>query len=291
MLDVALGERGISQSEGVYQHIRKIPSLIEEAFANLPPSVSLAAAAVSAVPRDTKDSFMPVFKVGETIGRSIAAANRMPLYLASHQAGHIMAGRWSAAGPDAKRFLAVHISGGTTELHVVDCKHDLTLQKLGKTMDLNAGQFIDRVGVALGLSFPSGMHLEELARKAVRPSLTIPSCVQGNMISFSGPETHAQRLIADGSQKEEIALAVFSCIGKSLEKMLKHAIETTGIKDILFVGGVASNQFIRSILHKRLAHPAIGARLFFAAPEYSRDNAVGTALWALTEYQRNRVGH
>lgn len=286
MLAVPLGERGISQSEGVYQHIRKIPDLVEQVFAHLDFPTSLAAVAVSATPRDNEDSFMPVFKVGEAIGRSIAAANAIPLFLVSHQINHILAGRWSAQGPLHRRFLAMHVSGGTTELHEVNCSEGFGLHKLGETMDLHAGQFVDRVGVALGLPFPAGSHLENLAGKSSGNELVIPSCVQENLISFSGPETHAQRLISAGSPQEEVAMAVFSCIAKTLEKLLRRSIENTGIKDILLVGGVASNGIIRTILHKRLAHPAIGAHLFFASPEYSRDNAVGTALWACEQFQK-----
>lgn len=285
-LDVSLGERGISQSEAVYQHIRKIPYLLEQVFACIDPGLSLAAVAVSSAPRDREDSFMPVFKVGETVGRSIAAAHRLPLFFLSHQTNHILAGRWSAFGPEKECFLALHVSGGTTELHEVHCKDGFVLHKLGETMDLHAGQFVDRVGVALGLPFPAGSHLEELALKSSHSNLTIPSCVHDFRVSFSGPETHAQRLIRSGNPREEIALAVFSCIAKSLEKLLQRAIENTGVKDILIVGGVAANVIIRSILKKRLTHPAIDARLFFAAPEYSRDNAVGTALWACQQFPK-----
>lgn len=289
ILEVSLGERGISQSESVYQHIRKIPALVEQVFALKDPALSLAAVAVSSVPRDTEDSFMPVFKVGETIGRSIAAAHALPLFSVSHQTNHILAGRWSALGPGEERFLTLHLSGGTTELHEVSCKNGFVLHKLGQTMDLHAGQFVDRIGVKLGLPFPAGMYLEELALKTPHTRCIIPSCVRDNLISFSGPESHAQRLISAGHPQEEIALAVFSCIAKSLEKLLRLSVEKTGLKDILIVGGVAANKIIRSILQKRLAHPAIGARLYFAEPEFSRDNAVGTALWACEQFQRDHV--
>jgi N6-L-threonylcarbamoyladenine synthase len=291
ILEVTLGERGISQSEGVYQHIRKIPALVEQVFALKAPALTLAAVAVSSVPRDTADSFMPVFKVGETIGRCIAASNALPLFSVSHQINHILAGRWSALGPEAERFLALHVSGGTTELHEVSFEKGFVLHKIGQTMDLHAGQFVDRVGVALGLPFPAGMHLEELALKTSHTRCVIPSCVRDNLISFSGPESHAQRLISAGNPREEIALAVLTCIAKSLEKLLRPALEKTELKDILIVGGVASNRIIRSILQKRLAHPAVGARLYFAAPEYSRDNAVGTALWACEQFQRDQSKH
>ncbi len=285
MLDVPPGKRGLSQAEGVYQHIRKIPALVERLCTSLKPAGLLAAVAVSTAPRDREDSYMPVFKVGEAVARSIAAASALPLFFVSHQVNHILAGRWSAAGPAGPRFLAVHLSGGTTELHEVDCAQGLKLRNLGGTMDLHAGQFVDRVGVALGLPFPAGSPLEKLALQCAGTSLSIPSRLKDNRVSFSGPETQAQRLIQAGNPQEEIALAVFLCIANSLEKLVLPVIKHTGLKDILIVGGVAGNSIIRARLCKRLMHPAVGARLFFAEPVFSRDNAVGSALWACRQFR------
>ena len=285
MLDVSLGERGLSQSEGVYQHIRKIPVLVEHVCTFLKQTDLLAAVAVSTAPRDMEDSYMPVFKVGEAVARSIAAVSGLPLFFVSHQINHILAGRWSAAGPDAPRFLAVHLSGGTTELHEVNCKQGVKLRKLGGTMDLHAGQFVDRVGVAMGFPFPAGSHLEKLALQCTGTNLSIPSHLKDNRVSFSGPETQAQRLIRAGNPQGEIALAVFLCIANSIEKLVLPFIKYTGLKDLLIVGGVAGNSIIRARLCKRLMHPAVGARLFFAEPAFSRDNAVGAALWACRQFR------
>ena len=70
---------------------------------------------------------------------------------------------------------------------------------------------------------------------------------------------------------------MFRCIANSLEKVLRKATAKVGSKDILLVGGVAANSFIRNRLRDRLEHPAIGARLFFTSPQLSTDNAVGRA--------------
>jgi N6-L-threonylcarbamoyladenine synthase len=277
-LDVPTGERGLSQSEGVYQHIRNIPVLLEQVFTAKPVPLRLTAVAVSAFPRDVEGSYMPVFKVGEAVGASIATVASLPLFRTSHQNNHILAGRWSAGGPVSSEFLTLHLSGGTTELHQVSNYRNLKL--LGGTKDLHAGQFVDRVGVALGLQFPAGAALEQLALQACKCEPLIPSATHAYQMSFSGPETAAQRLIKQQHAQEEIAFAVFSCIAKSVEKVLRRAIEMTGLKEILVVGGVASNNLIRTLLQRRLMHQAVGAKLYFAEPKYSRDNAVGTALYA-----------
>ena len=104
---------------------------------------------------------MPVFLAGKLAATSIASSLGVPLYETTHQAGHVRA---ALLGQETlvneSPFLAMHLSGGTTEvLSLVDDR--LTL--LGGTLDLHAGQVVDRTGVALGLPFPAGTHLEELA--------------------------------------------------------------------------------------------------------------------------------
>ncbi|TLM97593.1 O-sialoglycoprotein endopeptidase, partial [bacterium] len=117
----------------------------------------------------------------------------------------------------------------------------------------------------------------------------IPSVVRGMEISFSGPESHVQRLIAKGEAPAEVARAVEHCIAATIEKLLRQGIENTGIKDILLVGGVAANQYLRQRLKQRLTNRTVSARLFFAEPRFSSDNAVGTALTGV-EYGINQVG-
>lgn len=287
LLTVAEGKRGLQQSAAVFQHIRNLPGLIEKLSLKdrRDPFILVAA---STRPRPVEGSYMPVFMVGEGFGRALAEVARVPFLSASHQEGHLMAGIWSAGGPDKEKFLAVHLSGGTSEMLLVE--HDAAgmngtgpvfkVDKLGGTTDLHAGQFIDRVGVELGLSFPCGPALQELAAGGTG-ELRIPSALRGTEISFSGPESHARRLIARGSAPAEIARAVEHCIAATVEKLLRQGIETTGIRDILLVGGVAANQYLRRRLKERLGRRSVGARLYFAEPRFSTDNALGTALMGL----------
>lgn len=285
LLTVSEGERGLQQSAAVFQHIRNLPGLIEKlSLKDRRDSVKLVAA--STRPRPVDGSYMPVFMVGEGFGRALAEAARVPFFAASHQEGHLMAGFRSAGGPGKKEFLAVHLSGGTSELLLVKktgvngfngSEPFFKVDKLGGTTDLHAGQFIDRVGVALGLSFPCGPALQELAAGSTG-ELRIPSVVRGMEISFSGPESQARRLIDKGTAPVEIARAVEHCIAATMEKLLRQGIKTTGIKDILLVGGVAANQYLRHRLRARLGHRPADVRLYFAEPGFSTDNAVGIAL-------------
>ncbi|BCU81593.1 O-sialoglycoprotein endopeptidase [Polycladomyces abyssicola] len=277
-LDVPQGERGLQQSRAVFQHVRRLPEL----FLRLPlDQVKVAAVAVSTAPRPQAGSYMPVFQVGTSWAQSLAHAWGVPLIETTHQEGHIAAGEATADRTwDADRFLAVHLSGGTTDLLNVSRRGaGYDIEMIGGSSDLHAGQLVDRIGVAMGLPFPSGRHVEELAlRYDGREQVTIPSSVDGLTCSFSGPQTALLRLWEKrAASKEALSFAALRCVANTVEKLLQHAFDQGYPKKVLIVGGVAANSLIRERLRKRLEHPAVRARLIFADPRYSGDNAYGVA--------------
>ncbi|WP_018132466.1 tRNA (adenosine(37)-N6)-threonylcarbamoyltransferase complex transferase subunit TsaD [Effusibacillus pohliae] len=284
LLEVEAGERGLQQSAALFQHIKNLPELME----GIGDLRELQAICVSSRPRPLAGSYMPVFLAGETIARSLAAAFQVPLYRTSHQEGHIAAGEATAGKVPADEFLAVHLSGGTSDLlRVKRLAAGYQIEPLGRSVDLHAGQFVDRVGVALGLPFPAGPHLEKLARSASpeHAAIRLPSPVSGLNWSFAGPETAARKYIESGAEPAAVARAVEDCIAKGLEKVIRKAMEQTGLQAILVVGGVAANLHIRNRLRRRLGHPAVGAKLFFSDPRYSTDNAYGVARIGLLAYR------
>ncbi len=279
VLSVRPGGRGLQQSGAVFQHLQNLPDLAAAVLDDLG-GEPVAGVGASTRPRDQEGSYMPVFRVGEGFGRTVARALQVPFRAADHQTGHLQSGLWSAGCPDLDHFLALHLSGGTTELLRVTRSGSagLSVTILGGSTDLHAGQFVDRVGVALGLPFPAGPHLEELAKGGEPGRAVIPSAVTGCSISFSGPEACAQRLVHQGESKADIALAVQRCLVQSLVKILRAAMSDCEESDVLLVGGVASNQYIK----EQLGQIMTGVRLHFADPRYASDNAVGIALEALS---------
>ncbi|MBE6610974.1 MAG: peptidase M22 [Ruminococcaceae bacterium] len=273
LLTVAEGERGLRQSDAVFAHVKNLPAVTEEAFAELCPE-SLAAVGVSATPRDNEGSYMPCFLTGEAAASTLANAAKKPLHRFSHQAGHVMAAVWSSGSPDllTKEFLAFHVSGGTTELLLVKPKtvgFDITL--LGGTLDLNAGQCIDRVGVAMGLEFPCGPKLEELALANTEKVEKAKLSVKGCECNLSGVENRAAKMLADGRSREYTAAFVLDFIGRTLLALTENALDG-GEMPVLYAGGVMSN----SIIKKMLGSAGFDAR--FAEPRFSSDNAAGCAL-------------
>lgn len=277
LLTVKDGERGLQQSEAVFQHIQRLPELADQLSLH---GFEVTAVAVSTRPRPAEGSYMPVFKVGESWARGISAFLQVPLFTTTHQEMHISAGEYTADQPlSAERFLSVHLSGGTSELLLcARTKEGYDIQKLGGTLDLHAGQLIDRVGVALGFSFPSGPFLEEVAKQPHDDSVRVPSTVKGFDFHFSGAETQLLRLIGEAKiSKSAIARATEQCIAKTLEKVIRNAAGIGHPKEVLIVGGVAANAYLKNRLVERLEHPAVGCSLYFADPAYSGDNAFGVA--------------
>lgn len=281
LLEVKPGERGLRQSEALFLHLKNLPRL----FAELPPELScrVEALAVSAAPGSAADSYMPVFLAGLAQAEVLSSFSRLPLFKVSHQEGHIMAGmRGVKESLLHKAFMAVHFSGGTSEVMEVERGREgfFNVAILAEGHDLHAGQLVDRIGVAMGLAFPSGRSMEELAAQASANPSAIPSSVDESGFSFSGPEAAALRLLEQGAGHPEVAFAVLRVIANTLEKVLLQCHARTGIRDVLLVGGVMANRLIRERLQQRLEHPSVGLKLYFAEPALASDNAVGVAMLA-----------
>lgn len=273
VLDVKLGERGIRQSDGLFMHIKNIGPLFENMDINFSKT---AAVGVSVRPRNTEGSYMPVFLAGEAFARGIAHSLGVPLYEFSHQDGHIMAGVFSSGEYSLldSAFLSVHLSGGTTEILRTQFNgHGFDNEIIGGTKDISAGQFIDRTGVYLGMKFPCGRELERLAANS-SGTLKLPIAEQDGFVNFSGVETKIKGMV-NKTDSAVIAAAVIENVGITLSRAINSAIEKANVKDVLIVGGVASNMILRNMFKEN-----IKGRLFFASAELSTDNAVGTACLA-----------
>lgn len=277
LLTVRPGHCGLQQSEMVFQHTRNLPQLLEELLAGK--DYELAAIGASGYPRPLEDSYMPAFLVGLGAARSLTALSGAPLTVLSHQENHMEAGLWSAQGPAADRFLMLHASGGTTDLLLAakQANGRFQLTQVGGSLDLHAGQFVDRIGVALGLQFPTGPALEQLAETAAEP-IELPVAVRKLDVSLSGPASAAQRQLAAGAEPAALALGVELCLAETFARLLRHAVDAYDVDAVLLVGGVGSNKYIRNHVAARLARRRV--RLWVPEARFSCDNATGCAALA-----------
>ena len=339
ILSVKPGRCGLQQSEMVFQHTRNLPRLMEEAVGQVLGSVKtgdgstangvaveedgtanasglaglasagyeLAAIGVSGYPRPLENSYMPAFLAGLSVARSLAAVTGTRLEIISHQENHLEAGLWSAGGPAVDRFLLLHASGGTTDVLLAERQQNgrYRITEVGGSMDLHAGQFVDRIGVALGLQFPTGPALETLAEKALArtaevsasvseqsvasvseagagaaPMVELPVSVRKLQVSLSGPCTAALRKLQAGAEPAALALGVEHALAETFARVLRNGAQEYRVRDVLLVGGVGSNNYIRQHVEQKLAKLRYPVRLWVPEGRFSCDNATGCAAFA-----------
>lgn len=273
LLPVKNGALGLKQSDAVFSHVKQLGQLVQELAGDRFPAI--CGVGVSTRPRDVEGSYMPCFLVGEMVARSVAAVCNVPLYPFSHQCGHIAAALYSTHRLDlmAQPFLAFHFSGGTTEcLHVTPSPvSGFAVELLSRSLDLKAGQAIDRVGGMLGLPFPAGPQLDELSRKSTREFRVKPTFKEKDGC-FSGVENQCAKMLQQGEKPEDIARYCIEYVAAAAKKMWDMAREIYPGEETIFAGGVMSNSLIREKLQ--------GEHAFFAKAELSSDNAAGIAVLA-----------
>ena len=286
LLTVEMGQRGLQQSQALFQHIARLPELMEKLL-SAHPECEVAAVCVSTRPRPAEDSYMPVFRAGECAARTAAAALHAPCFFTSHQEGHLAAARIGTSLDAEKPYLALHLSGGTTEvLAVSPGRYEL----LGGSKDLHAGQLIDRVGVKLGLPFPAGPELEKLAAKGCAQA-RLSASLHGLECHFSGAETKALKWIESGElSPEDVAAETFGCVARTVARLVLAGCEKANATQALLAGGVASSALLRGEIIERVSKRNAEIRLHFARPELSVDNAVGVALIGAEKFGGGAVG-
>ncbi len=280
LLPVKKGECGLRQNDAVFHHIQQLPEVVENICSRY--NGKIDAIGVSSKPRDAEGSYMPCFTVGLNTARILSDMMKIPLYTFSHQNGHIAAALFSAGRTDLlhQRFLAFHVSGGTTEAVLVSPNKEkvFSVELMAKTLDLNAGQVIDRIGVMLGLQFPCGGELEKLALKNTEP-IAAKATIKGFDCCLSGVENICQKMYEDGGSKEKVSAACLLYVQKALDEMCQKLLETTGDIPVIFSGGVMSNCIIRKNFSAKYT-------AYFAQPEFSSDNAAGISFLCSIQHSK-----
>ena len=270
LLPVKSGEKGLRQSDAVFHHTVQLPEVLGRLTLG-----QLSGIGVSTRPRSVEGSYMPCFLVGEGTAQMLGQALGIPVYRTSHQIGHILAARYSAGLPAAadRPFIAFHVSGGTTDcvLCEPDAERLLKITPLASSLDLKAGQLIDRVGLMLGLQFPCGAALETLAAQS-NASFRYRPTMRGADCCLSGLENQCRKAHEEGEAPADTAKRCLMAVGAVLRAMTDAVLQMHPDCPVLYAGGVMAGMLIREQL--------AGADRHFAEPAFSCDNAAGTAIYA-----------
>ncbi len=273
ILPVKQGELGLRQSDAVFSHIKSLPELSGRLFSHVDLK-KVSAVGVPTRPSAVDRSYMPCFMVGYSHAKLLADGLNVPLIEVSHQQGHVAASLWSAGRMELmdQPHLAWHLSGGTTELLLVEPEgKQVRCTKIGGTTDISAGQLIDRTGQLLQLPFPSGKHMDALSEQAQNTDVFRVKC-PGMEFSLSGVQNKVQQYHnAIGSAAETAAYAL-RCVAMAVLTATEHALQAYPGLNVVFSGGVASNSMLRKVMAP--------LEPIFSEPKYSTDNAMGVAVLA-----------
>ena len=273
LLPVKQGELGLRQSDAVFAHIKSLPELSGRLFSDIRMD-SITAVGVSTRPRAVEGSYMPCFMVGYSHAKLISDMLNVPLVEVSHQQGHVAASLWSANHLELmdQSHLAWHLSGGTTELLLVEPDgKNVRCTKIGGTTDISAGQLIDRTGQLLQLPFPSGKHIDALSKDAQMKEIFRVKC-NGLEFSLSGVQNKVQQFHEKHAIPAETAAYALRCVAGAVCKATENALKEYPGMSVVFSGGVASNSMLREMTKQ--FNP------IFSQPQYSTDNAMGVAVLA-----------
>jgi len=274
LLPVKQGELGLRQSDAVFSHIKSLPELSGRLFSHFS-GKGTDVVGVSTRPRAVEGSYMPCFMVGYSHARMLAEALKVPLVEVSHQQGHVAAALWSSGHMELmdQPHLAWHLSGGTTELLLVEPEgKNVTCTKIGGTSDISAGQLIDRTGQLLELPFPSGKHLDQLSLKATGKDVFRVKC-DHMTFSLSGVQNKVQQFYASHADVAETAAYALRCVCTAVVAATQQAQKAYPGLPVVFSGGVASNRMLRQAVEH--LNPV------FSPPQFSTDNAMGVAVLAM----------
>ena len=269
LLDVKEGEKGLRQSDALFQHWQVLPQLISPVLRQY--RCRIAVVCAGSRPRPVEGSYMPVFTAGTNMGRSLAEALGANYIEISHQEGHFLAAAHDNEIDLSKKTICAHLSGGTLELVLADGSE---YRKVGGTRDISYGQLIDRIGVDLGMAFPAGKEVDHLACTYAAEGLQDPLCrvfTDKTYLNLSGLET---RLKSAENNMPSQALCYFMMkhISESFVNICETAKKEFSTDQILVSGGVACSSFLRE--HCK------GKGYVFGHKELCSDNAVGEALFA-----------
>ncbi len=280
LLDVKPGELGLRQSDAVFSHVKRLPELADALFASFGRS-DIEAIGVSTRPRAVDGSYMPCFLAGVSAAETMAHALGVPCYHFSHQQGHIAAALWSAGRMDLmeRPHLAWHLSGGTTELLLVEPEEkNVKAIQIGGTSDISAGQIMDRTGKLLKLDFPAGKALDHLSHMA-QDKQRFRVKTNELCFSLSGLENKIRDYHESANNDADTAYYAVASVCDAVVRTTREALKRYPDAEVVFSGGVASN----SLLRERCAEFSP----VFAPPAYSTDNAMGIAV--LTWLQENSL--
>ncbi len=266
-------------------HVRRGVPLIEQALAE----ANCGGDELDGIAYTAGPGLVGALLVGTSLGRSLAYGWEIPAIAVHHMEAHLLAPMLEDEAPSFP-FLALLVSGGHTQVVQVNAPGDY--QMLGESLDDAAGEAFDKTAKLLGLGYPGGAAMSELAEKGNAGRFSFPRPMTnkpGLDFSFSGLKTHALTTVKENDDDEQtradIALAFVEAVVDTLLIKCRRAMQETGLSTLVAAGGVSANKQLRAGLQKMCADQ--GGRVYFPRPEFCTDNG---AMIAYAGFLRLQAG-
>lgn len=234
-------------------HLQKIVPVVNEAILHS----GIDKDKIEAVAFTKGPGLLGSLLVGVSFAKAYALAKNIPLIEVNHLAAHVLAHFAQPPYPTFP-FLCLTVSGGHTQIIQVNNYLDMSI--LGQTLDDAAGEAFDKAGKMMGLPYPAGPIIDQLAAKG-KPVFTFPQPKLADLnYSFSGIKTSILYFLKKEKEKNpsfveeyihDLCASVQETIVRTLLYQLEKAAKLTGIKEIAIAGGVSANRRLRTLLHEK----------------------------------------
>jgi N6-L-threonylcarbamoyladenine synthase len=268
-------------------HIRKTLPMIQECLKQSGSSAD----DIDGIAYTAGPGLVGALLVGASVAKALAFAWSKPAIGVHHMEGHLLAPMMTADKPDYP-FIALLVSGGHTLL--LNCQAFGDYQMLGESVDDAAGEAFDKVAKMLGLGYPGGPAVAELAKNAIKGAYKFPRPMTnrpGFDFSFSGLKTFTMNTLADiddpsDQDKANIAGAFQEAVVDTIRIKCKRALEHTGSPSLVVAGGVSANSALRIRLDELMEK--MNRKVFYPELKYCTDNG---AMIAYAGLERLKAGH
>ncbi|CUR53527.1 tRNA N6-adenosine threonylcarbamoyltransferase [Serratia symbiotica] len=276
---------GVVPELAARDHIIKIIPLIQDSLNE----ANLSFSDINAIAYTAGPGLVGSLLVGATVGHSLAFSLGIPIIPVHHMEGHLLSPMLEGVKLIFP-LVALLVSGGHTQLiSVKDIGH---YKLLGESVDDAVGEAFDKIAKFLGLSYPGGKALSELAKNGrinrfifPRPMTNCP----GLDFSFSGLKTYVANIIKSNNDNNQtyadIAYAFEDAVVDTLIIKCKRALKHTGFKNLLIAGGVSANCILRSKL--KIMMKKRNAKIFYPSKKFCTDNGAMIAYVGILRLKNN----
>jgi len=265
-------EGGLIPSDLAKHHERLKDEILNRAFK----AAKLEMRDISLISYSAAPGIPPPMHVGQRFAKELAKKYNLPLVGVNHSICHLTIGDLICGAKDP---VYLYVSGPNTQVIAYAGKR---YRIFGETLDVGLGNMLDKFAREIGLGFPGGPKIEQLAKKSNK-YVELPYGVKGMDVSFAGMLTKALKLFKEGTPKEDLCFSLQETAFAMLAEVAERAMAHIDKKELLLIGGVAANKRLGEMLN--IMCKERGAKFYAVPLQYSGDQGVMIAWQGIQQFK------